>query len=176
MMTAFVALFVGHWIGDHWAQTDHQATTKGAHSHAGRRACAAHVATLTLCQALALAVVALYAGADFALLNLVIGLAVNALSHFWCDRRTTLEGLAYALHRTGKHRYYAFEQGRMALDQAFHMGFVLLSAVIIGAPDTVALVGSTGLALASLGGCAFASRVGRDLKPGIDAQEQSQES
>jgi hypothetical protein len=167
MTAAFAALFAGHWIGDHWAQTDHQATTKGAHSHAGRRACAAHVATLTLCQALALAVVALYGGAAFAPLNLVLGLAVNAASHFWCDRRTTLEGLAYALHRTGKHEYYRV--GAPQLDQAFHMLFILIAAVIIGAPDTTALVGSTGLALAVLGGCAFASRVGRDLKPGIDA-------
>lgn len=170
MMTVFAALFAGHWIGDHWAQTNHQAQAKGARNHSGRRACAAHVATLTLCQAAALAVVALYTDAAFAVLNLVAGLAVNALSHFWCDRRWTLEGLAYALHRTGKHDYY--KVGAPALDQAFHMGFLLLSAVIIAAPDTTALVGSTALALAVLGVCAFASRIGRDLKPGIDAREQ----
>lgn len=170
MSAAFAALFAGHWVGDHWAQTNHQAQTKGQRDTEGRRACAAHAATLTLCQIVALAVVALYGGADFALLNLALGLAVNAASHYWCDRRWTLEGLAYALHRTGKHDYYRV--GSAQLDQAFHMGFLLLSAVIIAAPDTVALVGSTALALAVLGACAFASRVGRDLKPGIDAREQ----
>lgn len=166
--TVFAALLAGHWIGDHWAQSNHQAQTKGQCDTQGRRACAAHVATLTLCQIVALAVVALYGGADFAVLNLVVGLAVNAVSHFWCDRRSTLEGLAYALHRTGKHEYYRV--GAPQLDQAFHMGFLLLSAVIIGAPNTTALIGSTALALAVLGGCAFASRIGRDLKPGVDAR------
>ena len=134
------------------------------------RACAAHVATLTLCQIAALAVVALYTDAAFAVLNLVLGLAVNAASHYWCDRRSTLEGLAYALHRTGKHDYYRV--GSAQLDQAFHMGFLLLSAVIISASDTVALVSSTALALAVLTVCAFVSRVGRDLKPKVDAREQ----
>jgi hypothetical protein len=174
MTAAFAALFAGHWIGDHWVQTNRQAQTKGAHSHAGRRACAGHVGTLTLCQALALAVVVLYADTTFGVVNLAVGLAVNALSHYWCDRRSTLEGLAYALHRTGKHDYY--KVGAPALDQAFHMLFILLSAVIIGAPTTTALIGSTGLALAVLGACAIASRIGRDLKPRIDAQEQPQES
>lgn len=169
MSAAFIALFAGHHVGDHWAQTDHQAQTKGRHDRVGRRACAAHTATLTLCQAAALAVVALYGGAAFAPLNLVIGLAVNALSHYWCDRRSTLEGLAYALHRTGKHNYYRV--GSAQLDQAFHMAFLLLSAVIVAAGDTVALVGSTALALGVLGACAALSRLGRGLQPGIDARE-----
>ena len=168
MTAAFAALFAGHWVGDHWAQSNHQAQTKGRCDTEGRRACAAHTATLTLCQIAALAVVALYADATFVLLNLVIGLAVNAASHYWCDRRSTLEGLAYALHKTGKHEYYRV--GAPQLDQAFHMAFLLLSAVIVAAPDTVALVGSTALALAVLGACAVASRIGRNLKPYIDAR------
>lgn len=172
MTAAFAALFAGHWIGDHWAQSNHQAQTKGARNHSGWRACAAHVATLTLCQIAALVVVALYTDTVFGLVNLVIGLTVNSISHFWCDRRSTLEGLAYALHRTGKHEYYRV--GAPQLDQAFHMGFLLLAAVIIGAPDTTALVGSTALALAVLTVCAFASRVGHDLKASIDAREQQQ--
>ncbi|MFE1401063.1 DUF3307 domain-containing protein [Nocardiopsis dassonvillei] len=174
MTSAFAALLAGHWIGDHWAQSNHQAQTKGRCDAAGRRACAGHVGTLTLCQVLALVVVVLYADAAFGVVNLVVGLAVNAASHYWCDRRSTLEGLAYALHRTGKHDYYRV--GSAQLDQAFHMLFILLSAVIIGAPTTTALIGSTGLAVAVLVACAFASRIGRDLKPRIDAQEQPQES
>lgn len=172
MATLFVALFVGHWLGDHWIQTDHQAQIKGAHSRGGRRACLAHVATLTLGQIVALAVVVLYAEATIALINLVIGLAINAASHYWCDRRHTLEGLAYALHRSGKHDYYRLG-GAPALDQAFHMLFLLLSAVIMAAPDATALVGSTGLALAVLAMCMLLSRMGRDLKPGLDAQQTS---
>ncbi|MEU8517557.1 transcriptional regulator, partial [Kitasatospora sp. NPDC048722] len=48
-------------VADHWIQTDHQGSTKGQHDHndgqssaAGRRACAAHVATYTATQGAAL--------------------------------------------------------------------------------------------------------------------------
>lgn len=40
MSAAFAALFAGHWVGDHWAQTNHQAQTKGQRDTEGRRACA----------------------------------------------------------------------------------------------------------------------------------------
>ena len=41
-------------VSDHWVQSDHQATTKGKSGAAGRRACAAHVASYTAVQAGAL--------------------------------------------------------------------------------------------------------------------------
>lgn len=42
-----VAYLAGHGVGDYWAQTDHQASHKALPGWAGRRVCAAHVATLT---------------------------------------------------------------------------------------------------------------------------------
>ncbi|MFE0270462.1 DUF3307 domain-containing protein [Nocardiopsis alba] len=169
--TVFVALLAGHWIGDHWAQTDHQARTKGDPARAGKRACAAHVGTLTLCQIVAVAMVATYGDIRIAALNLVLGLALNAISHYWCDRRSTLEGVAFALHRIGKHDYYR-SGGAPALDQAFHMLFLLLSATIISAPTTTALIGATTATIGVLVGAGFLSKIGHDLKPQIDSCER----
>src|SRR5690606_14646332 len=53
----FVALFVAHQVADHWVQTSHQAAHKGLASRRGRLACAAHVASYTLCTTLAVLVV-----------------------------------------------------------------------------------------------------------------------
>ncbi|MFE6309300.1 hypothetical protein [Nocardiopsis sp. NPDC057823] len=155
MTTAFIALFVGHHVGDHWAQTDHQATTKGEHGGAGRRACAAHVATLTLCQMVALALVAVAEG-GFAPVQAAMGLAVGAASHYWCDRRTTLEGLA---HLMGKHGYYT-RGGAAHLDYAFHIAFLLPCALIITEPDLAAAAALAGLCLVGLGIADQASRLG----------------
>src|SRR5690606_1635140 len=52
-----VALFVAHQVADHWAQSSHQAGHKGRPGWEGRRACAAHVASYTLCTTLAVVVV-----------------------------------------------------------------------------------------------------------------------
>ncbi|WP_199725806.1 DUF3307 domain-containing protein [Nocardiopsis sp. Huas11] len=159
-MTAFVALFVGHWLGDHWAQTGHQVAAKGRCDAAGRRACAAHVATLTLCQAVLLGLVALCEGGIGGPAQAVLGLAVNAASHYWIDRRRTLEGLAHLMQRYGKHSYYTSgEQGRMALDQAAHMGWLLPAALIISADPVPALL-LAGLCLAGLYITDMLSRLG----------------
>ena len=49
-------LLVAHTVADHWVQTDGQAQGKGAPGWAGRRACAAHVASYTALTATAVAV------------------------------------------------------------------------------------------------------------------------
>jgi hypothetical protein len=160
MMTAFVALFVGHWLGDHWAQTNHQVAHKGEPGSPGRRACAAHVATLTLCQAVLLSLVALFEGGVGGPVQAALGLAVNAITHYWIDRRRTLEGLAHLMQRYGKHSYYTSgEQGRMALDQAAHMGWLLPAALIIGA-DLVPALLLSGLCLVLLYVTDVLSRLG----------------
>jgi hypothetical protein len=154
-MLIYAALLSGHWLGDHWAQTDHQATTKGERTRTGRRACAAHVATLTACQAVMLALVAVSEGGGGGLVQVVLGLAVNAVTHYWADRRRTLEGLA---HLTGKGGYYA-RGGAPHLDLAWHMGWLLPAALIISA-DLVGAVLLTVLCLALLVLADQLSRVG----------------
>ena len=152
----FAALLAGHWVGDHWAQTDQQATGKGAHGWAGRKACAGHVATLTLCQMAALALVATVEG-GFGALPLALGLAVNTASHYWIDRRHTLQDLAVVLGKAG----YYDRGGAPHLDQAAHMAFLLPAALIITAPTTAAALILAGVSVAVLFGLDLLARRGR---------------
>lgn len=159
-MLIYAALLSGHWLGDHWIQTNTQVANKGASGACGRRACASHVATLTACQALMLALVIVSEGGVGGPVQVVLGLAVNAITHYWADRRRPLEGLAWLLQRYGKHDYYASgEQSRIALDQAWHMGWLLPAALIISA-DLVGAVLLTVLCLALLVLADQLSRVG----------------
>ncbi|MFD8226899.1 transcriptional regulator [Streptomyces massasporeus] len=96
----FAALFVAHSVGDHWVQTSAQAAAKGDHDHAGRLACARHVATLTLTKAVVLAAVVFVLGLEASVLGAVLGLTVDAVSHYWADRRFTLARLAGACRKT----------------------------------------------------------------------------
>ncbi|MBB6122192.1 DUF3307 domain-containing protein [Nocardiopsis algeriensis] len=156
-MLIYAALLSGHWLGDHWAQSDHQAATKGQQDTAGRRSCAAHVATLTVCQGVMLALVAVAGDEVVGPLQAGLGLAVNAFSHYWADRRRTLEGLAWAL---GRHGYYTRAPG--AMDQAWHMGWMLPAALIIAEPDPAAAAALAALCLLLLYLAEMASRAGWD--------------
>jgi len=132
----FAALFAAHQAGDHWAQTSAQATTKGQPGARGRRACAAHVATLTAGKAAALAALQL-SGRQIRPGRAVIALAADAASHYLADRRSSepLTGLARLAHLAGRGEFWALGQprpgrddnpvlgtGSYALDQAFHIG------------------------------------------------------
>jgi hypothetical protein len=95
-------------------------------------ACARHVATLAVTKAIGLAAV-------------VLALALDALSHYWADRRSTLAWLADWLDRTvspGKADFFRLGgprpgrddaphlgTGAYALDQSWHIGFVFLAAL-----------------------------------------------
>jgi hypothetical protein len=50
----FAAMYAAHAVGDHWVQTSSQAAHKGAPGWPGR-ACAQHLATLTLVKVAAIA-------------------------------------------------------------------------------------------------------------------------
>ncbi|MEU3020193.1 hypothetical protein ABZ635_22680 [Nocardiopsis sp. NPDC007018] len=153
----FAALLAGHWIADYWVQTDHQATRKGDTDNAGRRACAAHAGGVLLSQLLALLLVAL--STDLGALGavqLAAGLAVNTVTHYWADRRQTLEGLATAL---GKGGFYA-RGGAPHLDQAWHMGWLLPTALIICAPTAPWALAATGVCVAVLAFLDQISRIG----------------
>ncbi|MEH0589840.1 transcriptional regulator [Streptomyces sp. B21-106] len=146
----FVALYVGHTVGDHWVQTHHQACAKGGPGWAGRLACGRHVATLTLTKAVVLVPVVLVLGLEVGLLGLVLGLGVDAVSHYWADRRSTLKRLADVC---GKREFYelgtpdhaahpvtatgapaaTLGTGAYALDQSWHMLWLLAAALLIAA-------------------------------------------
>ncbi|MET8050550.1 transcriptional regulator [Streptosporangium sp. NPDC005286] len=129
----FATLYAAHSVGDHWVQTHHQACAKGAPTQVGRAACLGHVATLTLTKAAALLAMELVTGLRLAAVAVVIGLAVDAASHYWADRRVTLARLA---ERVGKADFYRMGAGHLgsgayALDQSWHIGWLFITALII---------------------------------------------
>ncbi|MGW5497754.1 transcriptional regulator [Streptomyces olivaceoviridis] len=146
----FVALYVAHSVGDHWVQSSCQAATKGQPGWAGRLACGRHVLGLTLTKTLVLVPVAAVLGLPVTALGLAVGLGLDAASHYWADRRTTLARLARAC---GKGEFYSLGTpshpahpvtadggyaptlgtGAYALDQSWHMLWLGIAALIIAA-------------------------------------------
>ncbi|MGW1652886.1 transcriptional regulator [Streptomyces atratus] len=137
----FVALFVAHSVGDHWVQTSCQSANKGKPGWTGRLAGARHVATLTATKLALLLPVAFLLGLRLSLLGLVAGLGVDAVTHWWADRRSTLAWLAKV---TGKAEFYRLGApraghddnphigtGAYALDQSFHHLWLLVASVLI---------------------------------------------
>ncbi|MGW2010873.1 transcriptional regulator [Streptomyces nigrescens] len=144
----FIALYVGHSVGDHWVQTSCQSATKGKAGWTGRLSCTRHVLGLTLTKAVVLAAVVLVLDLHVTAAGLTIGLALDAMTHWWADRRSTLAWLAKV---TGKAEFYSLGTGShpahpvtakgepaatlgtgaYALDQSFHHLWLLVAALII---------------------------------------------
>jgi hypothetical protein len=129
----FAALYAAHQVADHWVQTQHQADTKGCAGWHGRLACAAHVATYSATGLVALLVVAWRTGLALAPSGVAAGMAVSALTHYIADRRTPLRRIANA---TGSGRFYRLNaagmNGAYLLDQSWHIGWLLVAALLIG--------------------------------------------
>lgn len=128
LAAVLVLLVVTHQVGDYWIQTPSQASRKGLAGWPGRRSCAAHVATYTALMAFVL--VALDASRYLALnpRHVLAGLLVSAVSHYVADRRTPLRRLALAV---GKDPAWLDDGGLAFLDQAWHHGWLLVSAVVM---------------------------------------------
>lgn len=137
-------LHAAHLVADHWIQTDAQALTKGAPGWPGRIACAAHVGTYLLTGLVALGLLAVASGWRPDLTALAIGMAVNGVTHYWADRRTTLAWLAALLPTTRRFWMVGAPRpdhpgdrpclgtGAYHLDQSWHIGWLFISALIIG--------------------------------------------
>ncbi|MEU8547807.1 transcriptional regulator [Streptomyces roseoverticillatus] len=144
----FIALYIGHSVGDHWVQTSHQSATKGKPGWAGRLADTRHVATLTATKLAVLLLATTVLDLDITVPGLVAGLGADALTHWWADRRSTLAWLARV---TGQSEFYSLGSsahpvhpvtaegrpaghlgtGAYALDQSFHHLWLLVAALII---------------------------------------------
>ncbi|MFJ1603930.1 transcriptional regulator [Streptomyces sp. NPDC088253] len=116
---AFTAVFVAHSVGDHWVRTSHQSAHKGRPGRVGRLAGARHVATLTATKAAVLLPVVWLLDLRLSVLGIVAGLTVDAASHWWADRRTTLAWLAEV---TGKGEFYRLGAPRVGRDDNPHIG------------------------------------------------------
>lgn len=139
--SVFALLFAGHQVGDYWSQTNTQAAAKGGDGWLARRACAAHVATLTLTQVAFLAGGTALSGERLAARRVAAGLAFNAVTHYVIDRRRPLRRLAGLLAFTGKPAFHdmgmprdghddnpCLGTGAMALDQALHVACLAVTA------------------------------------------------
>ena len=129
----FAALYAAHTVGDHWVQAHRDASAKGNPGWEGRIACARHVLSLALTKVAALALLVFATRLTLHLPPLLVGLVVDAASHYWADRRTTLQGLA---DRLGKGDFYRLGAGHLgsgayALDQSWHVGWLFITALII---------------------------------------------
>jgi hypothetical protein len=151
-IVTLLALIPAHRVGDYWLQTHGQALTKGAPGLRGRVACGEHVLTLTGVKVLFLLLAYAATGIWPALYAAVIGLGLDAVSHYWADRAAghpdkhkpvTLERLAIA---TGKEDFWSFGKGAVdaagnpvgtasagsnLLDQSFHMGMLFVAALVM---------------------------------------------
>lgn len=137
---SFAALYAGHETADHWVQSAHQAGTKGQRTAEGRRACAAHVATLTATKSLTLWATSRATGLRLSAGRVFAALTFDAASHYWIDRRYTLRGLAKLIdpingkagfHDLGDDDAAPCGTGRYALDQAAHIAMLWTAALII---------------------------------------------
>lgn len=134
------ALLVAHNVADHWVQTNHQAATKGQRGHAGRAACATHVASYTAVTAVVVGLVWLVFDLDVSPLGFVAGQVVSAVTHYWADRRFTLAWLAavagkttfYVLGapRSGRDDNPSLGTGAYALDQSWHWLWLFVAALL----------------------------------------------
>lgn len=118
----FAAGYAAHSFGDHWyGQTHEQALGKGAKTSEGKRHCLNHVLRLAAHKAVFIAVVAVATGLHLTWWAVALGLLVDGVSHYWADRRFTLQALADA---TGKGEFYRFGEATVAADgsRAFHLG------------------------------------------------------
>jgi hypothetical protein len=124
----FAALFAAHQLGDYWVQTDHQAITKGEAGAAGRRACAAHVATYTATTGAAVAGASRVLRLRVGWRGWLAGQVVSAVTHYAADRREH-GALFRAADALGKGTFARERGGAPLLDQAWHIGALGLSAL-----------------------------------------------
>jgi hypothetical protein len=137
----FAALYAAHHIGDQWIQTHTQACTKGGPGWIARLACVRHTATITATKIIALIITTAVTGLHISLAFTTLGLALDAASHYWADRRTTLAKLAALLNKGDYYRLGAPRPGHddnpgtgtgaFHLDQSWHIAWIWITALII---------------------------------------------
>lgn len=134
-------LLVAHTVADHWVQTDAQARNKGLPGWPGRRACAAHVASYTATLLVFVLALVFIFRLPLSPEGIALGLLVSAVSHYWADRRFTLENFC---QRLGKGNFYRLGQprsnkddnstlgtGAYALDQSWHWFWIFVTTIVM---------------------------------------------
>jgi hypothetical protein len=130
---------VAHNVGDHIAQTDHQANRKAR----DWVAMAGHVATYQAAQAVAVGAVLAATGCRCSRWGLFAGAVISAGTHAFIDRRWPVAAVLDATGSQGfadltvtAHRgqtKFAFPLGMYLADQALHHGCLLVAAAVMAA-------------------------------------------
>lgn len=134
--TVMGAATAAHWVGDYIVQTRGQACAKGQPGLAGHRACAAHVASYTATQLVAVYAAAKVSGVRLRAGSVLAGACLSAVTHYVADRRTPLKRAADALGMTEFHDLGHPRKGEQYddnpclgtgshfLDQSWHRGWL----------------------------------------------------
>lgn len=144
--TYAAALEVGHHVGDYWVQTSDQSARKGLPGREGALACARHVATYTLTQAVCIAMAQVATGRRPNVKRVAAGLAISAITHYAADRRQhgAMDWMARKLGREGfmtansealghPRDFLGLGTGAWALDQSWHLFLgVFVPALVMG--------------------------------------------
>lgn len=135
--TVMAALLVGHYLGDYFIQTDHQAQHKGlrgGQSAEGRANCAAHAYTYTVTLCIVLSGALWVESVTFSGYDVLITLSaliLNGFTHYVIDRRWTLEWFA---RRISKSDWIDNDPEALPkLDQAAHIVLLGAAALVIAA-------------------------------------------
>lgn len=151
-VVVLATMLITHNVADHWVQTSVQDRDKGLHGEhmwKGRLACLRHVASYTVCTSLVVGMVWALFDLRISLFSFTLGQLISAVSHYWADRRTTLQRLAelvdrlwgakgedvgsfYRLgaQRAGKDDNLVLGTGRYALDQAWHWWWLFIASIV----------------------------------------------
>lgn len=97
-------LLVAHNVADHWVQTDWQAQNKGRRDSTGREACLQHVCFYTMTTIIFVGAMWLLFDLPISPAGFLLGQSVSAVTHYWADRRFTLERLCERLGKGGFYR------------------------------------------------------------------------
>jgi hypothetical protein len=100
---------IAHNVADHWVQTTWEANNKGRKDSTGRAACLSHVVTYTFTITTVICALALIFHLPITWYGVLAGLAISAVTHYWADRRFTLQWFAGCL---GKAEFYKLGQPR----------------------------------------------------------------
>jgi len=126
----FVALFAGHHVGDHVAQTDWQAKHKASPGWTGWRAMAGHLVGYHACMVAALGGLAAV-GVPLTWVGCAAGLGFSVVSHGFLDRRWPVR---WVLEHTGSRDFAASQtplHGGYLADQSLHVGCLFVSSLLV---------------------------------------------
>lgn len=125
------ALFVGHSLGDHIAQTDHQAAMKAGRGAAAWRALGGHLLSYHLTLAAVLLITAAVLRVPLSPLGVVAGLAFSLVTHGLLDRRWPVRAVLRATRSPEFAETTTPVNGMYVADQSLHHLALLGAALLI---------------------------------------------